>query len=103
MSIVIETVKTERFFMNFFRFGTGEKTLVILPGLSVQSVMGASNAIAEAYQSLADRYTIYVFDRRMDLPKTYSVHDMARDTAPDYRQRILNFFEQRSGETRSEQ
>ena len=103
MSIVIETVKTERFSMNFFRFGTGEKTLVILPGLSVQSVMGASDAIAEAYQSLADRYTIYVFDRRMDLPKTYSVHDMARDTAPDYRQRILNFFEQRSEETRSEQ
>ena len=27
----------------------------------------------------------------------------AFDTAPDYRQRILNFFEQRSGETRSEQ
>ena len=85
MSIVIETVKTERFSMNFFRFGTGGKTLVILPGLSVQSVMGASDAIAEAYQSLADRYTIYVFDRRTDLPKTYSVHDMARDTAEAFR------------------
>ena len=67
--------------MNFFRFGTGEKTLVILPGLSVQSVMGAAEAIAAAYQSLAERYTIYVFDRRSDLPEAYSVHDMARDTA----------------------
>ena len=51
---------------------------------------------------LLAEYTIYVFDRRMDLPKTYSVHDMARDTAPDYRQRILNFFEQQSGEMRRE-
>ena len=81
MGILIETVKTDRFSMDFFRFGDGEKKLVILPGLSVQSVMGASDAIAAAYQSLTDQYSIYVFDRRTDLPATYSVHDMARDTA----------------------
>lgn len=81
MSCLIETVKTRRFSMDFFRFGTGEKTLVILPGLSVQSVMGAADAIAGAYRSLTDRFTIYVFDRRAKLPETYSVHEMARDTA----------------------
>ena len=81
MGILIETVKTQRFSMDFFRFGEGKKKLVILPGLSVQSVMGAADAIAAAYQSLTDRYTIYVFDRRADLPAAYSVHDMARDTA----------------------
>ena len=81
MGIPIETVKTQRFSMDFFRLGAGEKTLVILPGLSVQSVMGAADAIAEVYQSLADRYTVYVFDRRRELPETYSVRDMAQDTA----------------------
>lgn len=81
MSFLIETVKTDGFTMNFFRFGSGEKRLVILPGLSVQSVMGASEAIAEAYRSLAGRFTIYVFDRRANLPEAYSVRDMARDTA----------------------
>ena len=85
MGILIETVKTERFSMDFFRFGTGEKKLVILPGLSVQSVMGAADAIAAAYQSLTDRFTIYVFDRRADLPDPYSVRDMARDTAEAFR------------------
>lgn len=69
MSISIETVKTDRFSMDFFRFGNGDKPLVILPGLSVQSVMGAADAIADAYRSLADCYTIYVFDRRTDLPE----------------------------------
>ena len=80
MNARIETVKTSRFSMDFFRFGAGEKTLVILPGLSVQSVMGAADAIARAYQSLTDRFTIYVFDRRSDLPETYSIREMARDT-----------------------
>ena len=32
MGIKIETVKTEDFSMDFFRFGEGERTLVILPG-----------------------------------------------------------------------
>ena len=68
MGIKIETVKTEDFSMDFFRFGEGERTLVILPGLSVQSVMGAADAVAEAYRSLTDRFTIYVFDRRRELP-----------------------------------
>ena len=77
----IERVKTDTFAMEYFRFGKGKKTLVILPGLSIQSVMGAANAVAEAYQSLEDDFTIYVFDRRKDLPPVYTVRDMARDTA----------------------
>ena len=81
MSIPIETVPTDRFTMEYFRFGAGERPLVILPGLSVQSVMGAADAVAAAYQSLTDRFTIYLFDRRRDIPPVYSVADMARDTA----------------------
>ena len=50
--------------MDFFRFGHGKETLVILPGLSVQSVMVFADAVAEAYQRLANDFTIYVFDYR---------------------------------------
>ena len=64
MSIPIETVRTDTFSMSFFRFGRGEKTLVILPGLSVQSVMAAADAVVAAYQGLQDTFTVYVFDRR---------------------------------------
>ena len=81
MGIPIETVRTEAFTMDFFRFGKGSQTLVILPGLSIQSVMGAADAIAAAYRSLEDSFTIYVFDRRRDLPAACSVREMARDTA----------------------
>lgn len=85
MSIPIETVRTDSFSMNFFRFGRGERTLVILPGLSVQSVMAAADAVAAAYQALEELFTIYVFDRRTELPDAYSIEDMARDTAEAFR------------------
>jgi pimeloyl-ACP methyl ester carboxylesterase len=81
MSIPIETVKTAEFEMQYFRFGTGARPFVILPGLSVQSVMGAADAVAAAYAGFAGDYTVYVFDRRADLPETYSVYEMGLDTA----------------------
>ena len=85
MSVKIETLHTDGFSMRFFRFGRGEKPLVILPGLSVQSVMGAADAVAAAYQSLEAEFTVFVFDRRADLPPVYPIRDMARDTAAAFR------------------
>ena len=80
-SIPIETVEADGFTMDYFRVGNGKETLVILPGLSVQSVMGSADAVAEAYKTLTDEFTIYVFDRRKELPSSYTVQEMARDTA----------------------
>ena len=85
MGIEIETVRTGEWSMEFFRFGKGKRTLVILPGLSVQSVMGAADAIAAAYREMDSVFTTYVFDRRRELPPAYSVFDMARDTAASFR------------------
>ena len=67
--------------MRYFQFGTGPKTMVILPGLSVQSVMNAADAVAGAYKPMAEDFTVTVFDRREELPASYSVREMARDTA----------------------
>ena len=81
MSIPIETVHTGGFEMRYFRFGRGNRTMVILPGLSVQSVMDAAPAVAAAYECMAADFTVYVFDRREELPEVYTIADMARDTA----------------------
>lgn len=43
-AIEIKTVQTDGFEMEYFCFGHGKEPLVILPGLSVQSVMGAADA-----------------------------------------------------------
>ncbi len=85
MGIPIETVQTGSFSMDYFRFGCGEKAFVILPGLSVQSVMGAADAVEAAYRPFEDSYTVWVFDRRANLPPSYSVREMAQDTAQVFR------------------
>lgn len=74
-------VVTDSFAMDYFAFGGGKKTFVILPGLSVQSVMGAAGAVEAGYAVFSEEYTVYVFDRRLDLPPLYTIEDMARDTA----------------------
>ena len=76
-----DTVKTDAFTMDYCRFGRGRDTLVILPGVSTQRVLTAGLAIAKAYAPLAEDYTIYLFERRNDMPPGYSVREMARDTA----------------------
>ena len=79
--VCVGSVKTERLEMGYVRFGTGQKTFVILPGLSIKSVLASAEGIANAYSVFADEYTVYLFDRRSDLPNVYSVYDMAKDTA----------------------
>ena len=80
-SIKIETVRTSDFEMDYFKFGHGKETMVIIPGLSVDGVMKYADAVAAAYDPMADDFTIYVFERRKVLPEEYSVNDMAGDTA----------------------
>ena len=77
----IETVRTNDFHMDYFRFGTGSDTMVILPGLSIQSVMRSAMIVAKQYEIFSSDFTVYVFDRRKEIPAGYSVRDMARDTA----------------------
>ena len=71
--------------MNFFRFGKGENTLVILPGLSVKSVMDSANAVKAEYALMENDFTVYVFDRRSELSSAYPVSEMAEDTATAFR------------------
>ncbi len=50
-----DILRTDRMQMEYFTFGTGERPLVILPGVSVKSVMDAADAVAEAMASLGLR------------------------------------------------
>lgn len=74
-------VNTAGMEMEYCRFGNGDRIFVILPGLSILSVMGAKDAIEEGYAVMRDDFTTYVFDRRKIIPDDYSIYDMADDTA----------------------
>ena len=74
-------VKTNGFEMEYCKFGNGDRIFVILPGLSIKSVMGAKDSIEDAYSIMKDDFTTYVFDRRKSITDDYSIYDMADDTA----------------------
>jgi pimeloyl-ACP methyl ester carboxylesterase len=77
----VKNIITNDIEMDYFTFGNGRKILVMLPGLSIQSVLSAADAVEDAYKAFCDEFTIYLFDRRKNLPPEYSIHDMAKDTA----------------------
>ncbi len=77
----IQTVKTEDFEMDYFCFGTGSRNFVIIPGLSIKSVMESSEAVEVGFGLMRNDFTVYVFDRRKTIPEGYSIYDMADDTA----------------------
>ena len=65
--------------MKYFKFGSGSKTMVMVPGLSVKSVCDYENNIISDYKIFNDEFTIYCFDR-VDKPvEGYTINDLAND------------------------
>ncbi len=68
--------------MDYISFGSGDQTLVMLPGLGdgLKTVKGLALPFAFMYRKLAKEYKVYVFSRRNNLPTEYSSREMAADT-----------------------
>ena len=77
----IKTLKFDSFEMDYFSFGNGDKTFVIVPGMSVKSVMLSADAIEAAYAPFAEEYTVYCFEYVKYMKRGYSVDNMADDLA----------------------
>ena len=67
--------------MYYVSFGTGEKKVVVLPGLSdgLTTVKGKAWLLAPSYKNFFRDYTVYMFSRKNDMPEGYSIEDMADD------------------------
>ena len=81
MSIEIKTVKTEKLEMKYFKFGAGNKPFVIIPGLDITSITRVADSVAAMFDKFTKEFSVYVFDRRSNLPVEYSIWDMADDMA----------------------
>ena len=67
--------------MDYIRFGSGAKTLIMLPGVGdgLKTVKGMALPFALMYRALARDFTVYVFSRRAELPEHMSTREMAED------------------------
>ena len=74
-----EKVSIDNTYINVIRFGRGDRNLVILPGISLVELEGIGKVIENAYQLFAEKYTVYLLERKKDLPEGYSTEEMAED------------------------
>ena len=77
------TVKLDGTDMDYIRFGSGAKHLVILPGLGdgLQTVKGTAVPMALMYRIFTKDYTVWAFSRKNALRPGWTTRDMARDQA----------------------
>ena len=69
--------------MDYIRFGSGQRTLVMLPGLGdgLRSMKGTALPMAFMYREFCKNFTVYAFSRKNELPEGYTTRDMAKDQA----------------------
>ena len=67
----------------YIRFGSGARTLIMLPGLgdSLRSMKGTAFPLAVMYRMFTKDFTVYVFPRKDPLASGCTTRDMARDLA----------------------
>ena len=77
---MIKSIKINDSEMEYISFWTWKKVFVIIPWLSIKSVLTNENAIISSFSKFSNEFTIYLFDRLKDIPDNYSIKEMAEDT-----------------------
>ena len=69
--------------MSYVSFGSGNKPLILLPGLSdgLATVKGKALFLALPYRLFFNDFKVYMFSRKNDLPDNYTIREMAYDQA----------------------
>lgn len=69
--------------MDYVSFGTGNDTLIMIPGLGdgLVTVKGMAIQMAITYHRFAKKYKVYVFSRKNSLEESCSTRTMASDQA----------------------
>ena len=66
---------------DYITFGKGQRPLVMIQWLNTRGLKGSAVPLAYMYREFARDYTVYLFDRRPDVPAGFTVRDMASDIA----------------------
>lgn len=69
--------------MDYISFGSGNRNLIMLPGLGdgLSTVKGMALIFSIMYRIYAKEYTVYIFSRKNDLQEGCSTREMAHDQA----------------------
>lgn len=65
--------------MDCVRFGEGERTLLLLPGLGLRALRESGRAMAYTYRLLAQTYQVCILDCKREVPEGYTMRALAAD------------------------
>lgn len=88
----INTIEIQGKKMDYIHFGKqGGKVFVLIPGLSLKSVIPAATAIVNQYKKLEEiGYDFYLFDHIEKEPSSYNLENIANDTVEAIKKLNLN-------------
>lgn len=78
VQVAIQTISTTSAKVECACFGRGKRPLVILPGLSIKSLMPLAGAVAERYKKFLDDYEIFLMERPTEPPSDCDSSFLAR-------------------------
>jgi pimeloyl-ACP methyl ester carboxylesterase len=68
--------------IEYIKFGSGKNTLVLIAGLGIQvGLKGSAYPMAFMFREFSKNYTVYVFERILEIPEGYRIKDMSDDIA----------------------
>ena len=65
----------------YSKFGNGPRNLIIIPGLNLATLEGKGLSLAWMFRMYTKDYTVYVMDKKDNVPKDATIEDMAEDIA----------------------
>ncbi len=77
LTFLLTSCGTKTSQISYAKFGKGEKTMVLLPGLYTKSLMPLAENVEKYYGRFLEDYTIYMFDRAENPSENYSIENMA--------------------------
>ena len=76
----VKTFKNENIEMDYLKFGSGNKNMIVIPGISLIPVCATPAAVISSCEMFSKDYTVYLFDRKKNMERPYHTVDMAKDT-----------------------
>jgi len=76
----VEGVKLTNSEMEYISFWTWDNVFVVIPWLSLKSVLINPDFVFSAFSKFVDDFKVYFFDRLKEVPDRYTINDMAEDT-----------------------
>ena len=65
----------------YAKFGKGEHSLIIIAGLATRTMEGAGIGLEKSYRIFKENYTVYVMDKKDEVPEDVTIEDLAEDIA----------------------